>query len=83
MRSFLETIKNLFVSENKEVGIEGALRGYDPMQKAHIVNLYNCYGIDAVIKYLNSVAINYDGTVYAGNGWYLSSYYSSIGVCLC
>lgn len=53
MRSFLETIKNLFASENKEVGIEGALRGYDPMQKAYIVNLYNCYGIDAVIKYLN------------------------------
>ena len=53
MRSFLETIKNLFASKNKEVGIEGALRGYDPMQKAYIVNLYNCYGIDAVIKYLN------------------------------
>lgn len=51
MRSFLSKIQSFFVSD-KEISIVGALKGYDPMQKAHIVDLYNCYGIDAVIDYL-------------------------------
>lgn len=52
MKTFLSRIQSFFIDKNKEVGIEGALRGYDPMKKAHIVDLYNCYGIDAVIDYL-------------------------------
>ena len=33
--------------------ISGALIGYTDIEKAHIIDMYNCYGIDAVVSYLN------------------------------
>ena len=50
-KEYYTNMKKIGFSD-KEISIVGALKGYDPMQKAHIVDLYNCYGIDAVIDYL-------------------------------
>lgn len=33
--------------------IMGALKHYDLSEKIHIMDLYNCYGVDAIIKYLH------------------------------
>lgn len=35
-----------------EYSISGALIGYSQSEKIHIIDTYNCYGIDAVLKYL-------------------------------
>ncbi len=31
----------------------GALVGYTDVERIHIIDLYNCYGIDAVVDYLS------------------------------
>ena len=47
-----EKVKDFFKTPENN-SILGALSGYSYSEKAHIVDMYNCYGIDAVIKYLN------------------------------
>ncbi len=36
-----------------ECSISNALTGYSTAEKIRIMDTYNCYGIDAVLKYLN------------------------------
>lgn len=36
-----------------EYSISGALVGYSMADKVRIIDTYNCYGIDAILKYLN------------------------------
>ena len=45
-----DKLNNFFKSE---FSISGALVGYSTADKIRIIDTYNCYGIDAILKYLN------------------------------
>jgi len=52
MKNLIYRIKGLF-SKKETIDISGALIGFSQAEKIHIIDLYNCYGVDAVINYLN------------------------------
>ena len=52
MKNLIYRIKGLF-SKKETTDISGALVGFSQAEKIHIIDLYNCYGVDAVINYLN------------------------------
>lgn len=52
MKNLISRIKDLFVGKKEITDISGALIGYNPAERIHIIDLYNCYGIDAIANYL-------------------------------
>ena len=54
MKKFLNNVFNrLNYFFKSEFSISGALVGYSMADKVRIIDTYNCYGIDAILKYLN------------------------------
>lgn len=51
MKNLIYRIKGLF-SKKETTDISGALVGFSQSEKIHIIDLYNCYGIDAIVNYL-------------------------------